>query len=318
MKEYLKTIIINEWIDEIYPSKDLFDNLFMLYEWEYKYNKIKLSKQFPPRIENIKRQIKEKMIPVIKNIKLQLSVIFKEWLDEHNVNSPEDWAKNRYKYKGDIIDLLENIYNDQNDYGNTKKFTKQIFFKLYDDIFYDEILDLIEGRKEHISKIKFIESIPRNKRYMVDKLDFKKPENGLEILRLSKRNLESFISDALYKIERIGGAEISYIVDVLINNSKDIYKEWYKEWNKNNLLENTIKKIQEIYNMLLNLDLNDFSKTMADLNIILHVSHASGHFLEYINQVYPNVNHRSLEYLSNLPETLLEKWDNELKKMVAY
>ena len=70
--------------------------------------------------------------------------------------------------------------------------------------------------------------------------------------------------------------------------------------------------------MLLNLDLNDFSKTMADLNIILHVSHSSGHFLEYINQVYPNVNHTSLEYLSNSPETLLEKWDNELKEMVAY
>jgi len=309
MKKYLQHIIYNEWIDDIYPNNDLYKNLYMLYEWEYKYHKVSRSEQFPPRIERIKQSIKTKMTPVIKTITKQLSIVFKEWLDEHNINSAEEWAKNRYKYKGNIIDLLEVIFNDSARYADRHKLVKQIIIELYDDIFYDEIQDSI---RDHI-----IETMPINRQHVIRRLDLKNPLNGIQFLRLTKMNLPTFISDALNKIERIGGAEISHIVNILVNIGKTMFKNWLKTWNKNKKLEYVINDISKAYDMLLNLDLNDFSKTIADLNIVLNISHSNGYFLEYISQVHPNVTRRSLSFLSDLPQQILDEWDNELKKMVA-
>ena len=97
--------LLLEWVDEIDSDGELKSELEMMYEWEYKYSKIKgsINARNEKRVNNILKTIRMKLNPILNSIIEKLSVVFESWLSGHALLSPRTWAEARTEDRKSVV-----------------------------------------------------------------------------------------------------------------------------------------------------------------------------------------------------------------------
>jgi hypothetical protein len=121
MRSYPKIITLNEWVEEIRVTPKFLNNLQLMYEWEYKYNKIlSTPMQNTVRQMNILNLISDKMVPVLEDIIERLKKVYASWLERHEIfvdmEDSKKWVEILYSsykaYGNNWKDVFESLANE--------------------------------------------------------------------------------------------------------------------------------------------------------------------------------------------------------------
>jgi hypothetical protein len=323
-----------EWVETIKVSNDLLDNLETMYEWVYKYNKIKdfAQKANPKRLKNIFKEIEKRIKPVLDNITTSLSDVFSNWLANHALNDPERWAYSRVnELEESGLDLAEIVKSLKAEYER---------YAYSDDFAIDAIAESDE-LKNYLEEYK-TELIDNEKATLYDEYDydFDNPpdeidedyEEDIQQLLSSIESLEetefNHWEDCKDFIETFYGESVDDFFDNLNydyfgNNlaleisEKVVFPVWFDHWKNEGIVQtkNNIEKIS--------IDLEksererDLSKRMMTIHIALNTQHQTGGMIDYIENEY-DVSKRDLDELSsmgNKGSKVMQKWDKEVGMM---
>jgi len=93
-----------------------------------------------------------------------------------------------------------------------------------------------------------------------------------------------------------------------------IYPMWIAMWKKSSI-KKTIERIKKGKEALDKLDkVKEFKLVQANLNIAIHTMHQTGSMSQHIAD-FLDCSVKDLERLSNLPNSVLRKWDEDLIEM---
>ena len=301
----------------IKASDELDQNLETITEWEYKYYKIKHSKNIhPTRKENILNMIERELRPVIINIINSLSEVFEAWLSQHNVEDPHVLANARY-----TDEYIESV-GPQDAVGAVKheyeKFGGKDFINTFLTSNFKYFKELIQEERN---------SLINDYYYQLEEAELH--ENEEEIIELKERisELENYnTSDEELFNQFIfdygnGKSLIESVYDspFLQNMLADFYAEyvfpfWFQRWEGEGIVE-TIDELKNVYQKLQKARNESIRNSILTINLALNSAHQTGPMLSYIENRYPEVNQNFLSELSNKGEDDIQKWDNELLEM---
>jgi len=306
----------------------LADDLKELYNINYKYDMIKLSKfnGLPKRRENIIKKIEFDGVIVANSVIKELITVFEGWLSRHDLDSPVNWAKIRVQgldYINDnvreIIDAIESEYNDYSKIFNNNS-SSQLIYDYFQYIVNNNIIDkvsvydwlgyladdLVEMYTEYIDDDSFSTEERESYQKMIDSLEDGEYEYVFE-----------------YIDNVIGLDEVKhYIIGALENadiDNEDFYVElyeymvfplWSEYWKSQGISEtrDTIYKIKNDLDIALKS--KDLSNKFKVINIALNASHQTGSMLDYFEDESPEIDKKLLDDLSNMDVT---KLNNELR-----
>jgi len=301
----------------IRSSDELDQNLETITEWEYKYYKIKHSRNIhPTRKENILKMIERELRPVIINVINSLSEVFEAWLDQHNVDDPYVLANARY-----TDEYIESVGPE-----DAVKTVKYEYEKFGGKNFVDTFLT---------SNFKYFKELIQEERnflindyyYQLEEAELH--ENEEEIVELKERisELENYnTSDEELFNQFIFGygngeslIENVYDSPFLQNMLADFYAEhvfslWFDHWKQEGIVE-TINELRDVYQKLQKAKGESIRDAIVAINLALNSAHQTGPMTSYIENRYPEVNQNFLSELSNKGEDDIQEWDNELVEM---
>lgn len=298
-----------ESIQSISVSSELYDNLYTMYEWEYKLSvlKRKFQKMQKRRFDNIILQIHKKLKPILDHITDKLAYVFKKWLDTHAITSPRTWAERRAEEivdNYDVKNLLRHPFYEYTRYttpkGNTKTaFVQKVLEALEGTHFFDEMVDLelsdledqVEGTRDE-EDIEYYKSV-------IQMLNTDPVEYYAEIMTFDVLN--TYINpDLLIKVYE-----------------KVVFPVWFKHWKAKGIVQ-TRKGVEKAYNDLeKSYTEKDLSKRIMYINIALNTQHQTGSMMEYIEGLY-DVSEKDLNHLSNMDNKEIQEWEKEIIELGVY
>lgn len=319
-KAYLENLTeYLEWSSDIRPSESLYRCIELSYEWEYKYRQITADpKLLTKRKENTLNLIEKKMAPVFDFIIGALHETLYDWISEHNITDPSEWAYTRF-----IKPLSE-------DSG-----WKQVVYRLYDEwVEFDktktQIKVLLDFCKAELKDFKpFIADL-------LDKEIIKEHNNGEYIVANSLKSIKSNITwETLDLLEQINTGLSKdtivrkiYVSDQAYKKYKSkfehaitdyaehyLFPKWYKYWYKAGF-KNTYNRVVDLYNEANDYtDFENFNKTIVLMHKLLNTTHQNGKMMDYVADHY-DVSKDDLDNFSNVHN--FAKWNKELHAMNIY
>jgi hypothetical protein len=300
----------------IYPSEELSENLQIMYEWEYKRSVVEQDRNMlPQRKENMLNMIDKQIIPVLNKIIDSLLYVFRDWLDKHAILNPMLWAEKRFD--GDMLEvedpktILENIKYQYKEYSSDKgrDFENQ-FFKsnleylqsdlklILDDIINNNIEDL-EYYKEREDE----ESIQKQEETInyLQNIDLSNEEDRLR-----------FYQEYLDESMEFNISNNSNFKNMCINfMAKVLFPLWFNKWKEEGIVE-TRRNIEDLYKNLKKSKRFPFKEKITAIHLALNSTHQTGDMMDYINEMYHDVDNNLLDELSNTDQDTLNKWKQEI------
>lgn len=286
---------------------ELLEGFELLYELEYKYNKI-LNSQFSgneKRRENILNIIASKAEELIEVLGGTLQDVYWEWIEIHDYENPTKTGELRLEPHTPRDNMLETIistykrFTDGNYMGGIK----------YSDLAF--IANQINNNPDNFPiTTDYLSEDDTQQSQMYDTLHHDGLEEFNEIYDQefnSEEDAEEFIENY--------GDELVYDLDILSSLPVDCYYEIYGQivlpamLEAHPSLEETIDDNKKILNKLKNIDSLPLSKQFMNINIALNGVHASGSMMEH----YENRYAVSEEDLGGLSNRDVSDWDKELK-----
>ena len=319
--KFIEKIKIAEFLAEVVHSEEIIDNLKVIYEWEYKYHKVKNMSQInDDRKANILNAIEKKITPILDDVIDKSIDTFKNWVDLHDSENPEVRAKARLEYffeEGfsfkDMLDIIKSEYKETSVFYSVPEDSDylRLMYESSKDIFINTIFPAV--KEEEIL-------------FASDDLDYYREQGDEGAIRGVEEyvsEMESYDSEAWMSVleDKYSYDEELYIgfltnilddveLDAIITNLY-AYELPERLWeiNSSNFenYEGTFDNIVEIYNQLVNAD--SFTEKFKVLNIALNTVHNSGSMLEYFNMKGYWIDEDSLKSLSDSDTT---EWDREL------
>lgn len=312
------------------------DELSRLYGLEYKSSMIK-NNEFrgnPQRKENILKKLNQELLESANNVRNPLINVFKNWLDNHALLSPQIWAQQRTFSQDsyDEIDSLQSMQDVIYEYTKYSNPNQNLSFrqKFNPDKTFNEMLQIalnniqqyptliklrnifFEGEKE--DNLKQLELKEFNEMYitqftdryqMEEYIDNMDPNNFDLADCIYSFGLEEFISMASNHID------IEPFIMELYQNL--VFPLWHNYW-KEQGIEETRKNIEKIYKNLLQTNKKSFGQILVDINIAINTAHQTGDMIEYIEEELQEENIRELfDGLSGGQN--ISKWNEELKEI---
>ena len=319
--KFKKNILIEkklqEWIENIIANDDLKEELEIMYEWEYKYSAIKdrASIANEKKVNNILKNIRIRLKPILDSITHKLEEVFTDWLSKHAFTSARTWATARINESLDFdsysdISYSDIIYNGRFEYerykGNRKDYYNKVFIASFDeikDIIYDikeEYLDQENSELENTDDEEEKEDI-RNRIESVENFD-----------------ITGDPQDALYFVENYLGEDAEEFVKrnateevCLLAYEKVVFPVWFKHWKEKGIVK-TRKRVEQTYKDLKKSKKeSDIQKRIMYINMALNESHQTGSMMDYVEIIW-NVGEEDLDELSNVDDATLEAWNKEV------
>lgn len=311
----LKEQRLLEWVEDINANDDLYDELKVMYEWEYKYNTLKqgFTARNEKRLQKVLDLIERKLNPILNSIIEKLSEVFKDWIDGHALTDPNLWAKKRIantvEREGfDPPYILEGIKAEYGRYSNYEKnFYSEAFkasYLAFEDILNDLKDRTIEDIQYSLEQSEEEGDEDDSEQY---KLDLEYHENlNLKDYEEASNFIETYYGDYKTFIESYADEDI--LIDI---QEKLVFPVWYKYW-KMQGIDKTKKRIEGTYKDLIHSEHEkDLSKKIMYINIALNESHQTGSMRQYIESMW-DVSEKQLEDLSNIDKKTLEDWNKEV------
>jgi hypothetical protein len=313
------------------PTGTLEDDLKALYELEYKRSMI-MSHGFsgvPERRDNIIDGLTEKLGEVIENLKGVLDATFKDWLGTHALLSPETWAEKRIS---DIEEYARGAFDQA--VSEYARYTGD--GRKHETILEELVNDAVSRLSEFPSLKKLVDLLMEdemNRRY--DELGEEGYEEFGRMVRMEFKNeeeAEEYISNLTSKDVDLGELMVSGghagFFDMVEKYAdarglaKEFYKNfvfpvWFAHW-KEQGIEETRNTIQNIYDRLQSVSVNNTGNAIAVINLAINASHQTGSMMDYISS---NANTdlsggQIIELLDKLSAgTDVEEWNQELREV---
>ena len=292
-------------VDYSEETDSLKKNLYELYKWDYLVDTLKAhpKSQFDRRYEGVIKLIYSGIESLIQEIKKAIEPIFATWLEHHAITSPHDWATNRYsdfEEYGNGMKNLEFIKSEYVRYAvDTHVITKDV------DADWKGFNDAIQ---KNTKVLKFLE------KYLQQSLvDLISQAVTYEDLKGNLPGIFAIIRE--WGEEEIWPNILKSVDDkklFILLNEELIFPLWYKKWVEKGLLD-TIANVEKQYQILQNIANEPASQQPKLMNIIINTAHQTGKMTDYIADKY-DIDTEYLHYLSNIPQTEIDKWIAELKK----
>lgn len=295
----------------IFPDSDsLLDMLFSVYEWEYKYHKIKNSQNTNKvRKEKVLERIEREVTKLLFTVADKLLVVYNDWLSSHALTNPEEWAKVRYmsglKSGMPVQHILTNALNEYRRYADASP--EQAYYRFiytnYAEL-SEKIQEIITLKKNAIQEDINIEDDPDELSYLQSQL------NEINQIYLSNPNQVISYLDYEELMEDVVLTSIleedpeELIVNFLEN---DVFEMWYLYWGAQGIDE-TRERVEQMANELNNIGGKPLSEKFTIINKALNTAHQSGSMMEYVQEEY-DIGFDELNKLSNLDTN---KWDTDL------
>lgn len=295
-------------------TDDLEDELFAIYEWEYKYHKLKNSENtHPKRKEKLLERIEREITPVLFSATEKLAYVYEEWLRSHDINDPVEWAHSRINLDANSAHSI--LVNALNQYKNYFDASNEQAYSAFIHSNYQELLPQIKNLYE-LQKQSLKEDM--NQVDDEDTDEYQYYEQQLKELN-NMYHLDNFTTGLDFLDEHDLMEELIFLSiheedprTLLLNfYSEKLFEGWYRLWASQGLDE-TIENVQEMYNELKNISGKPLSKKFSIFNKALNTSHQTGSMMEYVESTY-GVSHEILDTLSKLDTT--STWDSNLKML---
>jgi hypothetical protein len=279
---------------------EFIDNMYTIYEWEYKYHKIKASqKTNPKRKYNLMAAIEKDLIPICRSVLQDLDNVYVDWLEDHAILSPRTWAEKRVEK------------SDGDEYGN-------MVYEYKEYLPYDNIVsDFIQINWEYFvpwvqeDRDFRIENIRSDLENITDEDERQVLENEiseLENMEITENEVTNYMSDIYSSLDEFRDSiTTSMIIDFY---EKIIFPAWYNNWSwhgidevrqRNEELE---QEIQTVSNS------NNLSSMFVVINKALNGIHVTGPMTDYMDNL--DFSQRDINILSNMD---VSQWDKELTEI---
>ena len=310
------------------------DELRRLYELEYKYN---MMRQLPfngreERRANILARLESELGNIIVYLKSVIEPVFSQWLANHAILDPQQWAEAR-------VNGIDEYYFDT---GNTEEafgyFTGE-FMDLTNQQprgFGVPNLDcsmvvqyLNNNAKEFEPFMNMVRNDRREMEYndiqseMFDTEEEREAELESRTARLDEMTIGDWITDFFgSSCSDISEAMETISIHIPLRNIMvALYRDillpmWMDRWRPQGI-EDTRKAIEDIYARLQNIENQSIAEATATINLALHASHQTGDMTDYL-QEHEDVDWDIKSVLDELTATDTEeirKWMQDLKSV---
>ena len=324
-------------------SDTLSENLITMHEWLYKHYRLENAKNLEPiqdrRRNNIIGYIESEINPLLFRISEDLMDIYKDWLDKHDTENPNNWARNRltqdefddYGKKGSLGQVKYEYLRFLKENGTLDKTTgveaNEIFLTEFLKInmnyfipfFKEMIQETIAIDYEEIEHYKELDDIEEVERLQEE---IKRLEN---IDLANRLQLEDFVEESMFDFGNSFLSEESLesdpnLYDMLINfEEKVVFPFWYDKWVSSDI-ESTIDENKKIYDDMQNMGHYPFYKKLTIIEKALTGMHHTGPMIDYISNKDPEITKKFMSKLNNIGTTedtqvLIEQWDKDLRDL---
>jgi hypothetical protein len=314
LRAHIQKLAVN--IYHYTPTGDFLQDMSSLHEVEYKYHiakSVKFEGHNPKRRANILFSLKSALDTLIKSCAGQLLGVFDNWLSDHALTSPQDWAEARVRMlDSDEFDYLKDDENDSKlemipivFYGPIEK-----RYKNRDEESYRLLRDAIDSGLPETTK--FIHTCMKS--WNSDMKDSEKENDEV----IYYKDVDDFFYSIFSDYETMKYFLRNTSDDVIRNVTKEIlaneiFPVWYAIWSKKGINE-TKKRIEQSANklrMLASGRVTDTSMASAELNAIMNVEHQTGSMMDYVKNEL-GVNRHDLDGLSNVDPAIEAEWHRDL------
>lgn len=297
----------------IKESEDLSDNIYTIYEWEYKYHRIATSNIFSTRKQNILSAIQEDMQPIINNVINALASVYSQWLDEHAILDPHTWAVKRV---GDIADssledLIAVAKSEYSRYVNTSPDEFYVDLIVYGAAYISNVVESLIAEDVANYEVE-IEGNPELANDYQPSIDYLQSIDVNDGLAVKDYILETYGTVEYFLTNFVGTDATVNMLIALYEGC--IFEAWYAHWSDYDI-DSVREQNEQIFQQLLSVDKSDFGSVMAAINIALNGVHVTGSMLNYIGNVDYNVDKEFLTSLSNMDTSA---WDEDLQAFGVY
>lgn len=312
-KSTLKFKKLLEWIEDITANDDLmYDELKVIYEWEYKYSKIKEKETVAneKKVNNILKTIKIRLKPILDSVTSKLEEVFSDWLSKHALTSAKTWATARVNEVMEYSDYSEVIGGAKYEYerygGSKDNFYEKLFI-----VSFDELKDAVYEIKESYIDNENYELENETDQGIID--DIKERIESLENYDVTNNPQE-----ALEFIETYSGGYAQDFIENNINEEiciiayeKVVFPLWFKHWQKEGIVQ-TRKRVEKTFKDLKKSKKEqDIQKRIMTINIALNESHQTGSMMDYVENRW-DISQSQLDQLSDIDMSEIKKWEKEI------
>lgn len=296
-----------------YDTDAISNNLYKLYEMEYKYSIIRQKETniHPTRYDNIIEMLETGILKVCAHLAETLIPVFDQWLKQHALTDPEIWAQSRVD---NIIDspeldaLFFNLFSEWSRYHLNFKLDANYGFNL----FRNRIQRMSDNMLKDISPTLY------NIINVIMKID-----NVYEEEQYTITEYLSFILEAGDYIDFQDILEKEIDLDEFMIICKDLYKTfvfplWYDYWSREGIIE-TRKNIEEKRKNLNKIAQGwdgPLTELTSIMNEIIQVTHQTGSLVQDYGELYGSMelDDHFFRWLSEL-EPEKEGWNEELREI---
>lgn len=331
---------------EFYPNEtnrdEILEHFELLYELEYKYSMIK-SRPFeglPQRYENILKIIESKAQAVIEPLAKSMKIVFHEWLKNHALTDPEEWAYQRvHDGEAHVLDY-ENLDHAMGmAMGELSRYRPRMTeFDVYQELaeekpeIFEDLFDaLIKDRGNMMyNDLESMGVEEFNDMYeSVFDQQFESEDEARDAIDTYFAGwdkdffrLQGGKKDATWEIIDWMNDMDMWSNEQVVNNYIDLYDfieaiyehivfpAWYAYW-KPLGIDKTRANVEKVYNQLTNIERMPIEKQFLTMNIALNTSHQNGSMMEYYGDMY-EIFPDDLQELSDMDT---KEWDEDLREI---
>lgn len=315
----LHDLLLKEAALDISANTQLSKNIRTMYEWEYKYNKIKQAEHMHQRRkENLLNLVREELTPILDIMTAHILDVYDDWLNHHAIMEPSKWAESRIEglilegnnaYDAYIISLLEyQKYNHSSDEYARREFIDaniSELSRLAKALLSESIQNIQSEIEEAMSEANTERASDLHEEITYLKnMDVASTEGLSEFADIYMGSTAEFLEWALFKHPGTG------IRMMKIFYENKVFPAWFNFWSERGI-EQTRNNIESIRNTLQSA--NSLESSFSALSLALNGMHQTGSMLDYIEKsIDPDV---TPEFLEQMSSSNTSKWDVELRDM---
>lgn len=318
-------LIFEEFINNLrYPEDTLRENLYRLYEIEYKYSMIKnnysqIAQRNPRRADNLLNILKRGAANTAQDIAQRLEPIYSKWLENHALDDPHAWARSRtdkfFDERGySPLRVVKIGMQDVEDYSSE--------VGAGGSIPYNYLMDHLGGMSESKLKNEFPALYKTGKTMMEERAQFNdtQPQADMSVPEFLAEDMSDF-----GVAEWFEGIDFSYVSGV---SARDVARElyaaltfpaWYSYWQRKGIDE-TREAVEDAYSTLQEFQDGYWTPDTVgtgffqEMNRLIQVTHQTGSLIEdYVEQYGgEEIGYEYFDTLSNLDPDA-EGWNEELR-----
>lgn len=308
------------------PKDSLAENLYRLYEIEYKYSMIKqnysqIAQRNPRRADRIMDMLAEAASKTAKDIAHRLEPIYEKWLSSHVLTDPKEWARQRMESWDSQDELLRSIRQEilmqKGSSGDTIPFR------------------YLENNLSGISDSRMQSDYPNlfnlGQTIKEEEIDFHREDEEHDLAdELEQQEISDFLSNQIQDfglVEWFNSIDFTFVdgatPEETIIELKALlqFPVWYEQWEEEGI-DQTREEVEDAYDSLKEFVSGMWTKETVgegffqQMNWIIQITHQTGGLIEDYAERYggENIDYEYFGRLSNLDPNS-EGWNADLQDM---